>query len=138
MMVRPGSRRVVLALAAIVIIAIGLTTRLPGTDWPPIVAKYFGSVLWGAMVYCIVAWLRPGWWTARVTLVASCIAVAVEFSQLWHPAWLDAFRATRPGVLLLGRFFAWADIVAYVAGIASAAIVDRLAIHFGRARREIG
>lgn len=125
MMARPGSRRVVLALAATLIVAIGLTTRLPGIAWPPIVAKYFGSALWGAMVYCIVAWFRPGWPTVRLLLMASCIAVVVEFSQLWHPAWLDAFRAIRPGVLLLGRFFAWADIVAYLAGIAVAAVIDR-------------
>lgn len=118
------SRRAMLALAAILIIAIGLTTRLPGIAWPPIVAKYLGSALWGAMVYCIVAWLRPDWRTARLVLVASCVAAAIEFSQLWHPAWLDAFRATRPGVLLLGRFFAWADILAYLAGIGVAAATD--------------
>ncbi|WID97879.1 DUF2809 domain-containing protein [Bosea vestrisii] len=117
-------RRVVLALFAIVIIAIGLTTRLPGVAWPPIFAKCLGSALWGVMVYCVVAWLRPGWHLARVALAASCVAVAVELSQLWHPAWLDAFRATRMGVLLLGRFFAWADIVAYLVGIGAAAATD--------------
>ncbi|WP_436150589.1 hypothetical protein [Bosea sp. LjRoot90] len=53
------SRRVVLALVAIGIIAIGLTTRLPGLGWPPILAKYLGSALWGAMVYCLAAFLRP-------------------------------------------------------------------------------
>ena len=29
------------------------------------------------------------------------------------------------GVLLLGRFFAWADIAAYLAGIALATVADR-------------
>jgi hypothetical protein len=32
-------------------------------------------------------------------------SVAVEFSRLAHVAWLEAFRLTTPGALLLGRFF---------------------------------
>ncbi len=119
------SRRSALALAVIFIIAIGLTTRLPGIGWSPILAKYLGSLLWGVMVFCLVAWLRPGWRPTAVALVASCVAVLVEFSQLWHPSWLDDFRATRLGVLLLGRFFAWADIAAYLIGIVVAAGFDR-------------
>lgn len=132
--IRP-SRRVALALAAILIVAIGLTTRLPSSGWPPMVAKYLGSILWGAMVYCVVAWLRPDWRLARAALVACCLAVVVEVSQLWHPSWLDGFRATRLGVLLLSRFFAWADILAYLVGIGVAAIVDRFATSAMDARR---
>lgn len=118
-------RRAALALAAVFVIAIGLTTRLPGIGWSQVVAKYLGSLLWGAMVYCLVAWLRPGRRPVAVALAASCIAVLVEFSQLWHPSWLDEFRASRLGVLLLGRFFAWADIAAYLVGIAVVAGIDR-------------
>lgn len=123
--IRP-SRRIAFVLVAVVIIAIGLTTRLPSLGWlPPMFAKYLGSLLWGAMVYCVAAWLRPGWRPVQVAFAASCVAVAVEVSQLWHPSWLDAFRATRLGVLLLGRFFAWADIVAYLVGISATAVADR-------------
>ncbi len=119
-------RRLALAIATIVVIAVGLATRLPGIEWSPVVGKYLGSVLWGAMVYCLVGLLRPGWQTIALMLVASCIAVGVEVSQLWHTPWLDALRQTRLGVLLIGRYFAWADILAYLAGIAAAAGVDRL------------
>lgn len=119
------TRRAALALAAIVVIVLGLMTRLPGIGWSPMVAKYLGSLLWGVMVYCLVAWLRPGWLPVAVALAASCIAVLVEFSQLWHQSWLDEFRATRLGVLLLGRFFAWADIATYLVGIAVVAGIDR-------------
>jgi len=73
------------------------------------------------MVYCLVALVRPQWRVLLVMFAASCIAVSVEFSQLWHTPWLDDFRQTRLGVLLIGRFFAWADIAAYLAGIAIAA-----------------
>ena len=62
----------------------------------------------------------------NVALVAAGIAVSVEFSQLWHTPWLDGFRQTRLGVLLIGRFFAWADIAAYLAGIVLSAGADWL------------
>lgn len=118
-------RRAGLAIAAALVIGIGLTTRLPGIDWGPVLGKYLGSLLWGAMVYGLVGFMRPRWQVSMVALVAACIAVSVELSQLWHTPWLDGFRQTRLGVLLLGRFFAWADIAAYLAGIALAAVADR-------------
>jgi hypothetical protein len=125
------SRRPAVACATLLIIGVGLTTRLPGIDWPPVLAKYLGALLWGAMVYCLVALLRPHWRVMRVALLAACAAVIVEASQLWHVPWLDAFRQTRPGVLLIGRFFAWADIGAYLAGIVVAAGVNKLLELFG-------
>jgi hypothetical protein len=120
-----SGRRTGLAIATALVIGIGLTTRLPGIDWGPVLGKYLGSLLWGAMVYCLVGFMRPRWQVFVVALVAACIAVSVELSQLWHTPWLDGFRQTRLGVLLLGRFFAWADIAAYLAGIALAAVADR-------------
>lgn len=118
-------RRAGLAAATALVIGIGLTTRLPGIDWGPLVGKYLGSMLWGAMVYCLAGFMRPRWPVSVVALVAASIAVSVELSQLWHTPWLDGFRQTRLGVLLIGRFFAWADIATYLIGIIVAAGVDR-------------
>jgi hypothetical protein len=104
-------------LAAILVIAVGLLTRWPAISIPPALAKYLGSVLWGAMVYCA---LRACWPDARpriVVVIAIVLAAGVEVSQLWHTPWLDAFRRTTIGVLLIGRYFALADIAAYSAGI---------------------
>jgi hypothetical protein len=69
--------------------------------------------------------MRPRWQLPVVALVAAGIALSVEFSQLWHTPWLDGFRQTRLGVLLIGRFFAWADIAAYLAGIMLAAVAGQ-------------
>lgn len=120
-----GRRRVGLAIATILIVGAGLTTRLPGIDWSPVIGKYLGALLWGAMVYCLVGLMRPRCRVFSVMLVATCVAASVELSQLCHTPWLDDFRQTRLGVLLIGRFFAWADIAAYLAGIAIAAGADR-------------
>lgn len=108
------------AAAAILLIGVGLLTRLPLIPWPPEVAKYLGSSLWGAMVFCVIGACLPRLAVVPLMLLAFVVAAAVEASQLWHPAWLDAFRRTTIGVLLLGRYFSFADIAAYAAGIGAA------------------
>jgi hypothetical protein len=91
---------------------------------PPALAKYAGSAIWGAMVYWVVALLLQRSSVAVTALVAAAIAVATEASQLVHFPWLDQVRRTTIGVLLIGRYFSFGDIVAYLAGIAAAATVD--------------
>jgi hypothetical protein len=116
--------RVAYALATVSLVAVGLFTRLPLIAWPDGLGKYLGAVLWGAMVYCIVRLISP---SARLTVcvaVAISVAALIELSQLWHTPWLDAFRSTIVGVLLLGRYFAWADIATYGVGVGIAAGLD--------------
>lgn len=91
------------------------------------VVKYAGSILWGAMVYGLVAFLRPAAETGRLVALAGLIAVAVELFRLIHAPWLDAFRLTLPGQLLLGRLFSVWNMLAYAAGIAAAAGLDAAA-----------
>lgn len=114
------SKYIVLAL---VIIGVGLLTRLspPGHH---ALLKYLGSGLWGGMVYGVLASLTPDTNPVRLAIIATLVSAGVEFSQLWHTETLDAFRATRIGVLLIGRFFSWWDIVSYSIGIAMVAAFD--------------
>ena len=110
------NRRAAFAVAAVVLTGVGLLTRVPLIPWPAEVAKYLGSSLWGAMVLCVIGvGLRLA--VVPLMLLAFVVAAAVEVSQLWHPPWLDAFRCTTIGVLLLGRYFSFADIAAYSVGI---------------------
>src|SRR5882757_3046052 len=113
-------------LMCCLLIGAGLLSRAPALGLPPVVAKYSGSVIWGAMVYFAVASLIPTQPLLRRTATTALIAIATEFSQLVHFGWLDAFRRTTLGVLLIGRFFSWWDIVCYLAGIAIASGIDRL------------
>jgi hypothetical protein len=62
-----------------------------------------------------------------VAAAACLIALIVELSRLLHTPWLDAFRISLAGRLLLGRFFSVWNIVAYWIAIGVAAIVDRTA-----------
>lgn len=113
---------------AIVTIAAGLACRSPMFGLAPFYAKYAGSILWGGMVYWLVALLTPKSHPAVAAGLAALVAIGGEFSQLIHIGWLDQFRATRIGALLLGRYFAWADIAAYLIGIAPAAALDRFVV----------
>jgi hypothetical protein len=113
--------------AAIAVIATGTTLRLTGYEagLPYVFVKYGGSLLWGVMVYLLVAAILPG--RPRLQLVLSVtIAVAVELLRLYHTPWLDDFRLTLAGALLLGRIFSGWNIVAYLTGIAVAAAIDHV------------
>jgi Protein of unknown function (DUF2809) len=118
-----SNRRGAYALAAVILIGVGLLTRIPLIPWPAGVAKYLGSSLWGAMVLCVIGVSLPRLAVVPLMLLAFAVSAAVEISQLWHPAWLDAFRQTTIGVLLLGRYFSFGDIAAYAAGIGAAGAV---------------
>jgi hypothetical protein len=117
-------RRVVYAVGTAAIISAGLLCRLPGSGLPWPVAKWSGSILWGAMVYFLVALARPNAGAGRKLAVAVAIALSVEFSRLYHSPWLDEFRTTLAGAILLGRVFSPWNMVAYVIGAVAIAIVD--------------
>ena len=97
--------------------------RWPAINWPAEFAKYAGSAIWGAMVCCVVGAIRPQGWIGWITGVALLVATFTEFSQLLHTEWLDAVRRTTVGVLLIGRYFSWGDIMAYAIGIGVVGLV---------------
>jgi hypothetical protein len=99
---------------------------------PPFVVKYGGSALWALMMYWVVSTLLRGLRIPLAAVVSATIAAAVEFLKLYHSPALDAFRLTRPGTLLLGRFFSVWDIAAYWLAICVGALIDR------RLRRPLG
>ncbi|AGB70908.1 MULTISPECIES: ribosomal maturation YjgA family protein [Rhizobium] len=118
--------RPLLVVALLVTIASGLALRRYGyaINLPFVVVKYGGSLLWGAMVYWLLAAIFVSQGRFRIAMAALLIAVAVEFFRLWHTPDLDAFRLTAAGALLLGRVFSPWNIVAYVVGIALALALD--------------
>jgi len=118
--------RLLLVVALLVTIASGLALRRYGyaINLPFVVVKYGGSLLWGAMVYWLLAAIFVSPVRFGIAAAALLIAVAVEIFRLWHTPDLDAFRLTAAGALLLGRVFSPWNIVAYAAGIALALAID--------------
>ncbi|MBR0863769.1 hypothetical protein ACVIWV_005486 [Bradyrhizobium diazoefficiens] len=126
--IAPLRTSLVRAGLALVVIACGLSLRWYGfpLGLPAFVVKYGGSLLWATMVFVLVGVLLPRLSRMQLAAIAAAIAVVVEFSRLVHTPWLDAFRLTTAGALLLGRIFSLWNLVAYAAGIAFGVWIDRL------------
>jgi hypothetical protein len=113
-------------LATIIVLGLALRRFGPGLGIPASIVKYGGSILWGAMVFFLVAIALPRLARWPVAGISAVIAVGVELFRLFHTLWLDEFRLTLAGVLLLGRIFSVWNILAYAAGILLAVGLDRL------------
>ena len=67
-------------------------------------------------------------WRTDARLVALAgfgVAVLVELSQLWKPAWLEELRQNDLVALALGRGWVWGDLVRYAIGAALGYVVLR-------------
>ncbi len=80
------------------------------------------------MVFFLVAMVASGLSRPGIALIAAAIAIGVELFRLVHAPWLDAFRLTLAGALLLGRIFSPWDMLAYGVGIVLAVLLDRFAM----------
>ena len=116
-------RTAYLALILLTIIA-GLVLRRVPIGLPFVIVKFGGSMLWAAMIYWIFTALRPHSGVESIAVNAALFSALVEFFKLYHAPVLDAFRRTLAGALLLGRYFSWWDIVAYLAAIVLVATID--------------
>jgi hypothetical protein len=109
---RPERRSLVIARAClclcITVCGLALRGYGPGLGLGAFVVKYGGSMLWGAMLSFLVALAASNLSRQSIALVSILIAICVELFRLVHAPWLDQFRLTLPGALLLGRIFsAW-------------------------------
>lgn len=105
-----------LALAAATIVA-GLLLQAVRRGLPMAAADILGDVLWGMMIYWLVGAALPETGRLRRTVIALATCWAVEFSQLHHAGWLDSWRATTLGRLVLGSGFDPRDLAAYGLGV---------------------
>ncbi len=109
-------RRLPLLCTAALLVVAGLALRLGprriGAGHLSLAVHHSGGgLLWGGMIYALVAAGRPPRWGIAACLMASAVIIAaVEGSRLLHGPTLDVFRATLAGQLLLGRGFAISNI----------------------------
>lgn len=117
-------RRLEFAGLAAVTIAAGLVVHLGGHRLPDAVQDIAGDVLWATMMVWWVGVAVPAASVSTGAAAAYAVCVAVEFSQLWHTPMLDAVRGTTIGHLVLGSGFDPRDLVAYLAGVSLAALIE--------------
>jgi hypothetical protein len=120
---------IVRACLCLSIIIFGLALRGYGLGLgsPPFIVKYGGSLLWGTMVFFVVAIAGSSLSRRSIALISAAIAICVELFRLVHAPWLDAFRLTSAGALLLGRIFSPWNMLAYGIGIVFGMWLDRFA-----------
>ncbi len=126
-MVKPRSRVLYFVLLVFTIL-LGLTVRGFSPWTPRLFNLYAGDVLWGAMVYLVFAFVFYKSSPKALIFVAIAFSLGVELSQLYHTPWLDAFRSSPIGGLLLGRGFLFSDLICYIIGCQLALGVDYLII----------
>jgi hypothetical protein len=124
-MTKPHRKLLIYLPLAALIIALGLPARLVPHLLPTWYVIYAGDILWAMLLYCVCA-LLLGRSTVHTLCIALLIACCIEVSQLCHPPWLEQLRAIRPLAFVLGFSFLWSDIIAYILGIACAALLDLL------------
>jgi hypothetical protein len=112
---------------AVIISGLALRGYGLGLGLPTAIVKYGGSVLWGTMVFFVVAITASRLQRPGIAAIAALIAIGVELLRLVHAPGLDAFRLTTAGALLLGRVFSPWNMAAYGFGIAAGALLDRWA-----------
>jgi hypothetical protein len=120
---RPPRPRLRLLATALAVIPLGLLTRAD-LPLPYLIAAYGGDTLYATLVYLLAALLWPRAAPWRLGLLTFGLCLAIEISQLAHPPWLDALRATLPGRLVLGSGFLWSDLACYAAGTLLGAALD--------------
>jgi hypothetical protein len=109
-------KRLAYAGIAVLLIVIALGLRAAWTYLPYSINFWIGDFLWALMLYCLgIAVFMPTD-KRRFTIALVVFCWCIEGSQAWHTPWLDAFRNTQLGGLLLGHGFLWSDIVSYTAG----------------------
>ncbi|MET3910302.1 putative membrane protein [Bradyrhizobium sp. S3.3.6] len=124
------------AALALIVIACGLSLRWYGfpLGLPAFVVKYGGSLLWATMVFLLIGVLLPRLTRSQRAAIAMVIAIVVELSRLVHTPWLDAFRLTTAGALLLGQIFSLWNLVAYLIGIVAGLWLDSRVASFAQDR----
>jgi glycopeptide antibiotics resistance protein len=117
--------RIIYAVCVLIVILLGLVSRSGSPLIPTFLEEYAGDTLWALVAFLMFGFLFPRFSTVKVAAIAALFSLAVEISQLYHAAWIDAIRRTRLGGLVLGFGFMWSDLVCYAAGIGIGVLLER-------------
>ena len=108
-------------IALSLVIPLGLGSKVyngPATAW---VEGYSGDILYELAWMFLIAGLWPKLFQSRQGIMRLALGIfamtsCFEFLQLWQPAWLQAWRATLAGKLILGTTFVAWDFLYYALG----------------------
>ena len=113
-------------LTMALLIGLGLPSRIIPKSLPSWYVQYFGDYLWAMLIFFGIGLVRPRWVTLKVFTAAILFTYVIEFSQLFHPPWLEYLRSIKICALVLGYGFLWSDLVAYTLGITTGVVIEWL------------
>lgn len=120
--------RATLVACLVIIITIGLLSRLDPTLRQITLGKEFGDTLWATMFYLWFALLWSRSAIAPLAIATLAITFAIEFLKLVRLDWLDALRAHPVSGMMLGHTFYWHDLLCYMLGAGIAVALDRVVL----------
>jgi hypothetical protein len=85
---------------------------------------YVGDAIWAGMIYFGFRFLLHSAKIQSAVIAALVFCYAIEISQLNQSEWLNQWRRTTIGGLILGFGFLWSDFLMYTIGIGLAALLD--------------
>jgi glycopeptide antibiotics resistance protein len=118
--------RIIYLLTLIIVIILGLASRIYGQSLPRFVAENAGDMLWAMMVYFGFRFLFVRRGIPFAAFLSFLFSFGIEFSQLYQAEWINQVRSTVIGALVLGHGFLVVDLFRYSAGIFIAAFLDYL------------
>jgi hypothetical protein len=108
--------RVAIFIRIVPIFIIGLTSEFYSGPGQKFFNDYFGDFLYQAFLILLIVFLFPRFSPTKTALGVFIFNCIIEFSQLWHPVFLQGIRATLFGRLFLGSGFSWEDFIGYILG----------------------
>jgi len=117
--------RLLYFVVALILVLLGLSTRMMEEHLPDFVSSHFGDALWAAMIYCGFRVIIVSKSKEKSFIFSLLFCIAVECSQLYQEDWINAIRGTVLGGLILGHGFLLIDLVRYSIGILFVYLVDK-------------
>jgi Protein of unknown function (DUF2809) len=108
--------RLALFLSIIPILILGLTSEFYTGLGREFFNDYFGDFLYQIFLILLIIFIFPQVPPSKVAWGVFIFNSIIEFSQLWHPPFLQGIRATLFGRLFLGSGFSWEDFIGYILG----------------------
>lgn len=117
--------RIIYIVIFVVVIILGLSSRVFSDHLPLFISNHFGDALWASMVYfgCRILFRNKGLFVSVV--LSLLFSYSIEFSQLYQADWINDLRSTLLGALILGKGFLSMDLIRYGIGIMCSWVIDR-------------
>nr|WP_029451721.1 DUF2809 domain-containing protein [Clostridium algidicarnis] len=117
--------RINYGILIITVVLLGIGSRKFGYILPRFIASYLGDTLWGLMIFLTIGFLFNYLDTNVVAIASLIFCFFIEFTQLYHSAFIDSIRSTVIGGLVLGFGFLWSDLICYSIGIIIGILIEK-------------